>query len=57
MTEDEKVGAFLAFLELDMIVRPESVKELPLELVESLRVALADMEVDLDAPIEGEVVI
>jgi antitoxin PrlF len=54
---DPVVDAFLDFLEHDMLTRPDGVKPIPSELFERVAALTEGIEVDLDAPIEGEVAI
>lgn len=53
--EDPVIGAFLGFLERDLLAHPERLGELSPELVERARALTKDIKVDLDAPIEGDV--
>jgi antitoxin PrlF len=55
--EDPVIGAFLDFLARDMVVRPERLTGLTPELIERARALTHGIEVDLDAPIDGDVAI
>jgi len=52
---DPAIGAFLAMMEAD--IAAGHVETMPEDLVASLRQAMDDVDVDLDAPIEGDVCI
>jgi antitoxin PrlF len=54
-SEDPVVNAFLDFLERDMTTHPDRLGGLTSELVERLRTLVDGVDVDLDAPIDGEV--
>jgi antitoxin PrlF len=54
---DPVIGAFLDFVERDMLARPDGMKTIPSELLDRAAVLTEGMTVDLDAPIEGEVAI
>ena len=54
--EDPALAPFLALLEADMAARPEAVRPIPEALLTQLDSIAAEVgEVDLDAPIEGDV--
>jgi antitoxin PrlF len=53
--EDPAIGAFLDFLERDMVAHPERLKALTPELFERMRALTDGIEVDLNAPIDGDV--
>jgi len=55
--EDPVADAFLAFLEQDMDGHPERLAGLTTGLVERARALTDGIEVDLDAPLEGDVAI
>jgi antitoxin PrlF len=55
--EDPAIGAFLDFLERDMIARPERLAGLTPALIERAQALAHGIEIDLDAPIDGEVAI
>ncbi|HSR71795.1 MAG TPA: type II toxin-antitoxin system PrlF family antitoxin [Kiloniellales bacterium] len=52
--DDPAIGAFLALLEKD-IASGRNIRPLPTELEAVMRRLLERVEVDLDAPVEGEV--
>jgi antitoxin PrlF len=52
---DPVAERFLAFIERDMDAHPERLTGLTGELIERARALTAGIEVDLDAPIEGDV--
>lgn len=52
---DPVVEGFLAFLEKDMDRRPEAIVALDDELAARVASLVGEADVDLDAPIEGEV--
>jgi antitoxin PrlF len=54
-SEDPAIDEFLAFLADDIKKRPEAVKALSPELAARIAALTADMEVDPDAAIDGEV--
>ncbi len=56
-TNDPALGPFLDLLERDLAGRPAVVQPLTPALVKAIGEAVADVEVDPDAPIEGEVAI
>ncbi len=51
---DPAIGAFLQLI-ADDIARRRNIVALPQDLLQTLKAALDDVEVDLDEPIEGEV--
>jgi len=55
--EDPVIGAFLDFLALDMIDHPDRLTGLTAELIERARALTQGIDVDLDAPIDGDVAI
>jgi antitoxin PrlF len=55
--EDPVADAFLAFLKQDMAGHPERLAGLTTDLVERARALTDGIEVDLDAPLEGDVAI
>ena len=55
--DDPVADAFLAFLERDMAAHPERLAALTTELIERARKLTDGIEVDLDAPLEGDVAI
>jgi antitoxin PrlF len=54
---DPVIHEFLAFLERDMLKHPDRLRELLPELVERGRSLVSDLDIDLDAPIKGDVAI
>lgn len=53
--EDPAINEFLEFLAGDIKTRPEAVKALSPELAARITALTADMHVDLDADIDGDV--
>jgi antitoxin PrlF len=49
--EDPVIGAWLDFLERDMVARPHVLKPIPMAELDAL---LGDMDIDLDAPIDDQ---
>jgi antitoxin PrlF len=54
---DPAIGAFLQFLAKDMQANPSRLQALSPDLMASIGELVEGIEVDLDAPIEGEVAI
>jgi antitoxin PrlF len=54
---DPSLAAFLDLLSRDLSAHPDRLRGLPATLVERIRDAVAGVEVDLDEPIEGPVVL
>lgn len=55
--EDPAIGAFLDFIERDMVAHPERLAKLTPELIERARRLTHGIEVDLDEAIDGDVAI
>ena len=55
--QDPVINEFLAFLERDMLKHPDRVREFPPDLVERGRSLVGGVDIDLDAPIKGDVAI
>lgn len=53
--EDPALAPFLALLEADMAARPGTLCPLSEEFIARMRAFVPEGELDLDAPIEGEV--
>lgn len=51
---DPALGAFLALLERDIAGRPQSIRPLDGVLMERVAGLVGNMEIDLDAPLDGE---
>jgi len=56
-TEDPAIQAFLDFLARDMVSRPEQLADLSPELIDRAQSLAQGIEVDLEAPIHGDVAI
>jgi antitoxin PrlF len=55
--DDPAITAFLNFIERDLCRHPEQLRELPQGMIDRARELVAGIEVDLDAPIDGDVAI
>ena len=53
--EDPATAAFLDLLENDIATRPDAAMDIPESLMERLQSLIHGVEVDLEAPLEGEV--
>ena len=53
--EDPALGAFLEFLATDMRIHPERIQSISSDLRGRIEALTARLEIDLNAPIEGEV--
>jgi antitoxin PrlF len=51
---DPAIASFLAFLEADMTKRPDQLRPVTVEWLDALQNLVADVEVDLDAPLPEE---
>lgn len=52
---DPAIGSFLAFLANDIAKSPQNLQAFPPELANRISALVKDMNVDIDAPIEGDV--
>lgn len=52
--ENSVVTIFLAFLQKDMMARPERITALDAGLMEHAQALVSDVEIDLDAPLEED---
>jgi antitoxin PrlF len=55
--DDPAMTAFLTFIERDLCQHPEHLRDLPQPLLDRARALVGMADVDVDAPIEGEVAI
>lgn len=55
--EDPALSSFLSFIQHDISQHPEHIRELPQALLDRMDDLLGHADIDLDAPIEGEVAI
>ena len=55
--DDPAITTFLAFIERDLCEHPEHLRDLPQPLLDRARAMVAGVEINLDAPLEGDVAI
>lgn len=52
--EDPVIGKFLSFLAQDMSNNPQQIQSIEVNLVERIKLLVADIEIDIDAPLSEE---
>jgi len=52
--DDPVIGSFLSFLAKDMAANPTNIQSLSPALKQSITALVGDVEIDMDAPLEGD---